>query len=609
MTAEPAHRVHTDRSWWRLPEFTFRGRRFGVTVVDRYIFREILQPFLMALFFITTLFISVALKDVIGDLLSKGVDPLRIALFLVNLIMETLGLTLPVACLFAGILAAGRLSGDSEVTAMRAAGISFPRMYGVFLFAGLLSMLIMGYLLFYVSPASAKAREDFQNWLKTYHQLSMVKTGRFLGRADFDGMSSKGQDIYAESRTGSVLHNVQIREWQNEMDAAKTTTIQIGKVSVPLGNGFMTQIVHAREGEMLLRITEEGTPEKFIRLTNGFAVELNQEEETFQITDFTGGTMDYVIPEPPPPLGRLNVQPSSRTFDELFEFVHRLDNGGIEITPMTLIGSMANVAGVRKYNSLIGSASDAQIEGMLNRTIKLPSIQGMEVQAMQFRMLLPQLMQGKIPKNMPQQFTALAASMGEGDLSPQMMMMFAAMFDGLVKMAKETRRRFIYEIHSRMATPTACLLFFFISFPLGLVVKRSGKGMSFVLALFVFLAYYSSVMLAQAEAYGGGIDPALGAWLPNILLLVFGFYIMARRTDGFNPFYFITRPVRRLLGLLWKPLAPCAGAAGGWFLGLAFVQRIIAAVQALRLRVAIPLLRWLRYRLIRLRRRSRRSPG
>ncbi|HNE25142.1 MAG TPA: LptF/LptG family permease, partial [Leptospiraceae bacterium] len=90
-------------------------------ILDRYIFLEILAPFLVWLALLTTLFMSIVLKDIAGELFGKGISPFKISVYIFYLIAEKITQTIPVACLFSGILAAGRLSGDSEIVAMRSA--------------------------------------------------------------------------------------------------------------------------------------------------------------------------------------------------------------------------------------------------------------------------------------------------------------------------------------------------------------------------------------------------------------------------------------------------------------------------------------------------------
>ncbi len=485
--------MHTDASLWRRLEFRVAGRALRISTLDRYIFREIMQPFLVSLFFFTSIFLSIALKDVVGDMLAKGVDPGKIFLFLGNLILEKMNMTLPFACLMSGILAAGRLSGDSEITAMRAAGISFPRMYVVFLFVGLLSALVMMVMMAFIGPASARAREDFQNWLKSYHSLTMVQTGRFLGRGDFDGSTVSGQDIYAERRRGNRLENVHIRKWYTEIDPEKPNVIQVMGGSLPLGRGVITQMIQAESGELVTRRNTDGAEERLIRLERA------------------------------------------------------------------LLGPM--VSQMRNYNGLVGvNPEDADPTALgIPAEIVLPSIERMEAVHKQLEMVI--ILGGDVNSvPMPEELA---------NVPPEMRTTFMMMLKTFVDDAKKTRRKFAYEVQRRLATPAACMLFFFISFPLGLVVKRSGKGMSFVLALVVFVGYYLLIKLAGDAADAGRLNEYAAAWLPILGLTCFGAYIMASRTDGRSPLAFLLRPLGKALAWIFRPVTRrfAPGTRGGAFLG------------------------------------------
>ena len=120
--------------------------------------------------------------------------------------------------------------------------------------------------------------------------------------------------------------------------------------------------------------------------------------------------------------------------------------------------------------------------------------------------------------------------------------------------AERTRRKFEVEIQKRMATPVASILFFFVAFPLGLVVKRSGKGMGFALALMVFGIYYIFLTYGISQANAGSMSPIIGAWLPDIIIAVMGVYIMSKRTEGFSPFSKLLSPVYRILDYIFKPV-------------------------------------------------------
>lgn len=493
-----------------------------IKILDRYIFLEILQPFLVIILFFTTLFISITLKDVIGDLLGKNINPFKILEFVVYLLGEQLSMTIPLACLFSGILAAGRLSGDSEITAMRSAGISFPRMYAVFIAFGLMAASLVTAVNFWFGPISAQKREDFTHWLQAYHSLSLVRAGDFLGRADFDGVSKTGQDIYAEYRVDDVLYQVQIREWYNDLDHTSTERVVVRDVTVPIGDGFITRIMHAESGELLTRITKEGLEEKFIRLKNGYIIELDAKQERYQVTNFRNGSMDYVIPPPVKPIGRLNVKPDNYTFPQLFGMLEKMDEKGIEIDTKALL----NEAGAGGMNIQIGDGVSS------TELYKLPPLPEMRKLGQELEVWLL-ANGGKVGKEG-----------GPTQEEFQQKFQMAALFKGFMADAEKTRRRFEVEIHRRVASPVACLLFFFVSFPLGLVVKRSGKGAGFLLALIFFIIYYVFYFWGIQEANHGRLPAFLGAWIPNIIIGGIGLYIMSTRTDDFAPFAFLTRPLR-----------------------------------------------------------------
>lgn len=502
---------------------------YRVGIIERYVFREILQPFFTALLFWTSLFVSMVLKDVIGDLFGKGIEWYKILLYLVYLIGEKVTQTVPMACLFAGILAAGRLSGDSEITAMRASGVSFPRIYSVFLFFGFLSMLVVGMINLYWGPISAREREDFEEWLKTYHSLTLAKPGKFLGSGSMDGVSDSGQDIYVREREGQQLRGVHIRIWNNEVKpipGQPQETIRVKNVNIPIGDGVITQIIQAEKGRILRRVNEDGTEETLLRLEDGYVIDTKKDQSKLTVTDFRDGFMDYVIPPPKKPLGRLNVRPDNYTFPELFSFLKRLRSGEHKIDLDAIAGG----------NVKIG-------EGQGTNVYELPTFEEMELLIQQNKIWLVQ--------NAP-----LAGKPGgPTQLEVQKRIQVTLQYDIFLKDAEKTERRFEVEIHKRLATPVACMLFFFVAFPLGLVVKRSGKGMSFALALFVFFVYYLVLSLGLSRAYSGGIPSWAGAWLPDIVIFGFGMYIMASRTEGFTPLKFLSAPFRYLRKKLITPVA------------------------------------------------------
>lgn len=111
-------------------------------VLDRYIFRELLSPFLTSLTALSFIIFTKEMLRLMDLLVTKGVGFFSLFKVILYLMPSFLVLTLPIACLIASISAFGRLSFDNELIVLRAAGISLWRLAApVFVFSFLAFVL------------------------------------------------------------------------------------------------------------------------------------------------------------------------------------------------------------------------------------------------------------------------------------------------------------------------------------------------------------------------------------------------------------------------------------------------------------------------------------
>ncbi|MBI3603385.1 MAG: LPS export ABC transporter permease LptF [Nitrospirae bacterium] len=97
-------------------------------ILDRYIFAELLPPFLISLIALCFVMLTKELLRLVELLVSKGVGFLAVLDVFFHLLPSFLVLTLPIAGIIASITAFSRLSYDKELVAMRAAGLSLFRL-------------------------------------------------------------------------------------------------------------------------------------------------------------------------------------------------------------------------------------------------------------------------------------------------------------------------------------------------------------------------------------------------------------------------------------------------------------------------------------------------
>ena len=478
-----------------------------IPILNRYIILEIVGPFFVSLSFFTFIYTVMAIQKMVGLIVGKGVDPMKLLDYLGYTVGNTLPSTIPMACLMGGIMASGRLSGDSEITAMRSAGISFTKIYSNFLIFGFLMAFIVGYLNFKVGPENTKKMNDFNAWIVAYNPLLVVTPGQFSGDQVKDNFESKGRTLYTESvdKDTGEMSGIQIREW--ELFEGGKDFLTHNNLIVSMGGSRITQIISAKRGITIEKKNPDGVYEKSVRLKDGFVVEWNEKKDGITITNFMNGEMDYKNPgEKEKKVMTLNVKPETFSFFDLIRVRDNIESNGFEDVPglEMLKDYGVSIKGVQGFKSFIDN-------------IKMDIITNKNIPADELNMKFSMIMQ----------------------------------LEGLYKDSQRVLTQFNVEIHKRIASPVSCQIFFFLSFPLGLVVKRSGKGMSFSLAIIFLFLYYAIFIFGSGISLKSNVPDWIGPWMANITMGMISIYIMISRTDvqikKTFPFNYIN--------LAWKRLA------------------------------------------------------
>jgi len=98
-----------------------------MTILDRYILKELFVPFSVSLGILCFIVLTKEMLRLVELLVTNGVSLLAVFEIIVNLMPSFLVLTLPMACLISSITTFSRFSFDKELVAMRAAGLSLLR--------------------------------------------------------------------------------------------------------------------------------------------------------------------------------------------------------------------------------------------------------------------------------------------------------------------------------------------------------------------------------------------------------------------------------------------------------------------------------------------------
>ena len=124
-------------------------------------------------------------------LVVHGIDFIIVFKLIYYLVVAFLPITVPVSFLFSVLLVFSRLSGDNEITAFKASGISIYQLMSPVLFVSLIAAIITFYVSFYEGPWGNR---NFEN---TLHKVGSAKATIQLREGFFNDMLVKDFMLYA----------------------------------------------------------------------------------------------------------------------------------------------------------------------------------------------------------------------------------------------------------------------------------------------------------------------------------------------------------------------------------------------------------------------------
>jgi lipopolysaccharide export system permease protein len=195
-------------------------------ILDSYLLREMLVPFFFA-FGAFLLFWALNIFFLAADYIINQHAPFFLVLrFVIFRIPQAIPMAFPFGCLFAALLAMGRVMGDNEVTAMRTAGIPVMRI--------VVSPLLFGVGMFAIAYASnewlAPASVDLSTrtfYQIIYHTDALPVEPQFFRKDPDTGNTFYVGQVAADNRTMldvQIFKPAKFGPW-NETLQAKSATV------------------------------------------------------------------------------------------------------------------------------------------------------------------------------------------------------------------------------------------------------------------------------------------------------------------------------------------------------------------------------------------------
>lgn len=143
-------------------------------IIDKYLIKQFVQSVVFGLLAFTLIFVVIDAMENLDDFIDQNVPTMMIFYYYVLFSPEIIKLMTPVAVLFAALFTAGKSANLSELTAIKASGVSLYRFMAPFLVTTLLISLLSIYFGGYVVPMANKSKINIE-------QVYLKKNLNFTG--------------------------------------------------------------------------------------------------------------------------------------------------------------------------------------------------------------------------------------------------------------------------------------------------------------------------------------------------------------------------------------------------------------------------------------------
>lgn len=231
-----------------------------IPLIDRYVLRELLFPFLGGIGVFSAIGLSAA---VLFDLLRQMSDarlPMAIAVSILALQLPYfVSLSIPMSVLLTCLLTFSRMHTDGELMALQAAGLHLGRLMRASLCFSLLALFLMLALTESIVPASQAQAQ--QLLIQTAQQGNFDLRDRHILYEDVGPNQELRRLFYAQTSQGQTLHGLTVIDWtsreEQQVIVAASATWNAAERLWTFKNGTVYAVTPDGRNPYLLEFTEQ----------------------------------------------------------------------------------------------------------------------------------------------------------------------------------------------------------------------------------------------------------------------------------------------------------------------------------------------------------------
>ena len=466
-----------------------------VKKIDIYLLKNLLGLFLATFFIAIFILLMQFMWMHVNDLVGKGIGIGVLAEFFIYAAASVVPLALPLAILLSSLIAFGNLAEKSELTAMKAAGISLFRTMRPLAIA--VAFISVG-AFFFSNNVLPKSQMKLWALIFSLRQKSpelQIPVGEFYDEIN-------GYHIYVREKTrDGALLNMMIYDYSNGFTDAKVMVADTGRLTASADKRYL--IVDLTNGESF-----ENLNKKQQRAT-GTTQNIPYRRETFShkriLIDFATDFNRYDE-------SILEDQHVSKNVSQL---IHSIDSVKIE----------ARGRGEEQSKKMLEERYFSREDR--NMDVLLPTLTRAESKEFNPDSLWQSL-------SITQQYQVLSIAEDRARNHRDQVEYHSLLLDD----SQRYMRKHEIELHRKFTLAFACLIFFFIGAPLGAIIRKGGLGAPVVISVIMFIIYYIIDNTGYKMAREALWPCWSGMWLSSFILLPIGVFLTYKAaTDSplFNP--------------------------------------------------------------------------
>ncbi|MEO8232554.1 MAG: LptF/LptG family permease [Ignavibacteriota bacterium] len=194
-------------------------------IIDKYLIKQFLQTIAFGLLGFTIIFIVIDAMENLDDFIDQSVPALKIIHYYIVFSPEIIRLMTPVAVLFAALFTAGKAANLSELTAIKASGVSLFRFMLPFIIVTFFISMFSIYFSGYVVPMANKTKLNIeQEYLKKNLNFSgsniyfQDSKQRIVSISFFDNNSNRANRVSIQD-----FNPKDLKQMQSRIDAVSMT--------------------------------------------------------------------------------------------------------------------------------------------------------------------------------------------------------------------------------------------------------------------------------------------------------------------------------------------------------------------------------------------------